>query len=275
MRRRYGIPLVVLALLAVAGCVSVRMFENASIFIPDRELLTDPGELDLEFEDLRVPVGKNDELHGWWVHSMRDPRRGVVLFFHGNAGNISHRLQTIQFWTDAGFDIVIFDYRGYGKSTGRPNERHAYEDGLAMWRYLTETKSIPPGQIVVQGRSLGGGISSWLVADHTPGVYILESSFKSMPELVKELIPWIPRWIVQTQMDTIHRIGQVKCPVLIAHGRDDEVIGFHHGQELYEVAPEPKHFIELDGGHNGAWAQTPNYGQEVDDFLTGVARFDP
>ena len=271
---RIAVVSVVLALVVVAGWGAVRALERSMIFIPDSELVADPGELGLTFEDLDVSIDR-DRLHGWWVQTPRDPRRGVVLFFHGNAGNISHRLHTVQFWTDAGFDIVIFDYRGYGRSTGRATEENAYADGRAMWEYLTESNAVPAEDIIIQGRSLGGGISSHLASQVTPRAYIIESSFTSIPAIAKDLMPWIPKWIVRTRMDTLSRIGSVACPVLVAHARGDEVIGYHHGRALFDAAPEPKQFIELDGGHNGNWVQTPHYPQEVDDFLVRIAGIDP
>jgi fermentation-respiration switch protein FrsA (DUF1100 family) len=187
------------------------------------------------------------------------------LFCHGNAGNIWNRIDVIWMLHEMGFNVCIFDYRGYGKSEGRPTEAGTYADAEAVWKWLVETKGIAPGRIVVQGESLGGGVASWVAEKKKPGALILESTFTSLPDMAARMYPFLPaRWLCRFSYNTLARLPDIHCPVLVAHGKDDEMIPFAFGQRLFQAANEPKVFIELKGSHNDGRERS---GREYEEML--------
>lgn len=235
--------------------------------LPSRQIDVTPRQLGLEYEEVEIITGDKLKLHGWFVPA-RQPK-GVVLFFHGNAGNISHRLDSLRIFNQLGLSVFIFDYRGYGRSQGRVSERGTYRDAEAAWRYLTEQRSIPASNIIVFGRSLGAAIGAHLAARRPPRALILESAFSSVPDMAAELYPWLPvRWLSRFRYDTKKSLPSVKCPVLIIHSPDDEIIPFRHGHTLYQLAPEPKQFLQIRGGHNdGFLLSGAQYIQGLDGFI--------
>ncbi len=218
-------------------------------FHPMRELEGSPAEAALRFEDVRLTTDDGVKLHGWYVPA-DSPGGATLLFFHGNAGNISHRVDSIALFHELGLNVLIIDYRGYGRSQGRPGEKGTYADAEAAWRYLTEHRDVKPEQIVIFGRSLGGAVAVELATRHTPAALIVESTFTSGADMARRMAPWFPRWLIFLRYDSLQRIGQVHCPVLIVHSRDDEMIPFEQGRRLFAAAPSPKEFLELEGGHN-------------------------
>jgi len=175
----------------------------------------------------------------------------VILFCHGNAGNISHRLESIQIFHRLGLNVFIFDYRGYGRSEGKPSEIGTYRDVEAVWQYLVEERQVSPNRIVVFGRSLGGAVAAWSANRHTPGALILESAFTSVPDIAAKLYPYLPvRLLSRFKYNTAEYLDEVDCPVLIVHSREDEIMPFSHGKQLFERARGPKEFLEISGTHN-------------------------
>jgi hypothetical protein len=241
MDKRYLFIFVFLWLLS--GCVS------RLIYHPDRDMREAPTDHGLPYECVDLKTQDGMTLSGWWIPVCK--QRGVVLFCHGNAGNISHRLDSILIFKRLRLSTFIFDYRGYGKSDGRPSESGTYLDAEAAWHYLVQTRKIQPEHIIIFGRSLGGSIAAWLAQDHHPRMLIIESSFTSMRDMVKERFPWLPARLVRNyQYHTSQYLQKARCPVLIIHSRDDELIPLRMGQELYEAAKEPKEFLEIAGSHN-------------------------
>ena len=245
------------------------VFQARLVYYPSTDRAGTPRDIGLTFEDLRLRTSDGGEIHAWHVPaSTRE--RGTVLICHGNAGNISHRLGTLKVFHDLGFATLIFDYRGYGQSPGRPGEERSYQDSLAAWRYLTESRGIAPQRICVFGRSLGGAIAAWLAKTTKPGLLVVESTFVSIPRMGRDLYPFLPVALVcRMGYSTAEYLQQVTCPVVVIHGPGDEMIGFRHGEELYRVAPEPKRFITLSGGHNdGALASGDTYTRDLDRALS-------
>ena len=223
--------------------------QSRYVYYPERVLSADPSHIGLPFENISFETKDRLRLSGWFIP--KESARGVLLFCHGNAGNIGHRLESIQLFHRLGLDIFVFDYRGYGQSEGKPTEKGTYEDAEAAWRYLVEERQVDPDKIVVFGRSLGGAIASWLASRHTPGALILESTFTSLPDIATTLYPYFPvRLMLRFKYDTAEYLTEVNCPTLIIHSRNDEIMPFIHGQRLFEIAPEPKRFLELTGTHN-------------------------
>ncbi|MGA1869973.1 MAG: alpha/beta hydrolase [bacterium] len=193
----------------------------------------------------------------------------MVLFCHGNAGNISYLIDTVQQYARVGLSAFIFDYRGYGQSEGKPSEKGTYRDAEAAWHYLVETKQIASSDIIIIGRSLGGAIAAWLATKHTPMAVILEASFTTLPDIGSQLYPYLPvKFLTNFAYNTIDYISHVHCPVLVVHSQDDQMIPIDHGRKLYAAAHEPKDFLEISGGHNeGFFASEEPYLQGLDAFI--------
>ena len=245
-------------LLFLAACyalfvVIVFLTQARMIFLPNlpgRALTNTPKDLDLAYEDVQIETTDRVALHGWFVPGAGER---VLLFFHGNAGNISHRLASIQQFHELGLSVFIIDYRGYGQSEGRITERGTYRDADAAWHYLTDSRGLNPRQIVVFGRSLGGPIAAWLATQQQPGALIVESAFSSVLDIGRELYPFLPiRWLSRFRYPTRDYVGQTSCPVLVVHSREDEIIPFHHGERIFAAAPQTKQLLEIHGPHNGA-----------------------
>ena len=245
------------------------VFQSRYIYYPERILSANPGSIGLQFESVSFETTDGVKLSGWFVPS--ENARGVILFCHGNAGNISHRLDSIEIFHQLGLDIFIFDYRGYGQSEGKPTEQGTYQDAEAAWRYLLEERQVKPEEIVIFGRSLGGGVASWLAQQHTPGALILESTFTSLPEVAATLYPYLPvRLLLRFEYNTAEYLGRVNCPVLVVHSRDDEIMPFNQGWRLFELAKEPKTFLEITGAHNyGFITSGKHYTEGFNKFISG------
>ncbi len=234
---------------------------------PSRELEATPQRMGLAFEPVSLLTEDGLKLDGWFVP--HDNPRATLLFFHGNAGNISHRLESLSFFNNLGLSVLIFDYRGYGASEGRPSEKGIYRDARAAWRYLTEERAIPDTRIILFGRSLGGAVAAYLGAEYAPMGVVLESTFTSIPDMAAELYPWLPaRWLSRYHYDTLERMTSMHSPVMIVHSRHDEIIPFKHGRLLFERASEPRRFLELAGDHNSGFMQDiDRYRKHWDDFI--------
>ncbi len=184
----------------------------------------------------------------------RRPARVTLLLLHGNAGNISHRFEKLAVLRALGADVLIVDYRGYGRSSGQPSETGTYRDADAAYDYLVQVRRIDPRRLVVYGESLGAAVAVDLASRHPVGGLVMESAFSSAVEVGQEMFPFLPaRLLVRNRYESVNKIGRVGVPVLILHSRDDELFKWHHPQQLYEAAHEPKRLVELRGGHNDAF----------------------
>ncbi|MBN2311655.1 MAG: alpha/beta hydrolase [Candidatus Hydrogenedentes bacterium] len=261
----------VIAAVCVALVGLSRPAQRAAIFPAGGSVWRTPAAQPFrwEFEDLQFTVD-GCTTHAWFIPAARS--RGAVLFSHGNAGTIADRLESVEVFHSLGLDVLIYDYGGYGRSTGRPSEARCYEDGRAMWRYLTETRGVAPGRIVLFGRSLGGGIATQLATETQAAGLILESSFLSTCHVAREMLPFLPaRLIIRHRFDNAAKVGEAGCPVLVIHSPDDEIIPFHHGRELFELAKAPKTFLEIRGGHNeGFLVSEPEYPEGLAAFFDTV-----
>ena len=250
---RMGLMLVYLGVvLAVAylgwGAV-LYLMQARFLYRPVREVAYTPDELDMDFEDVVFKSGDGVELNGWYVPA--EDSNYTVLFCHGNGGNIMHRLDSINFFHSLGMSCFIFDYRGYGKSKGRPSEGGTYLDVQAAYQWLIESKEMRADEVILFGRSLGGSIAAHLARKATPRGLVLESSFTSYADMGKSFYPYMPvRWFARFGYRTIDYVKDVDCPVLVIHSRNDEIVCFDFGLELYEAANEPKEFVEISGSHN-------------------------
>jgi len=264
---------VVWIILAIAGVYILFagflfVFQSRYVYFPERVLVADPRSVGLHFESISFETKDGVKLSGWFIP--RENSRGMVLFFHGNAGNISHRLDSIQMFHRLGLSVFIFDYRGYGQSEGRPTERGTYQDAEAAWQYLVKELKVGPQEIIVFGRSLGGAVASWLAQSQTPGALIVDSTFTSLPDIGATLYPYLPvRLLSRFKYNTTGYLARVDCPVLVVHSRDDEIMPFSHGKRLFEVAKEPKEFLEIAGSHNeGFMMSGERYEKGLDSFIS-------
>lgn len=263
------------AILWIAGgygliVLFVYLMQSHLLFFPTKDKVATPRHIGLTYEQVKLTTEDDLKLDGWFVPAPNS--RGVVLFFHGNAGNISHRLDSLLIFHQLGLSTLIFDYRGYGDSEGKVSEHGSYRDAVAAWRYLTLQKKVPPENIIFFGRSLGAAVASQLATVHTPKALIMESAFTSIPELAAKLYPFLPaRWISRFHYNSRENLKRIKCPILVIHSADDEIIPFEHGRQLFRVAKEPKKFLEIKGGHNnGFMVSNDSYRKSIDQFLHSI-----
>jgi fermentation-respiration switch protein FrsA (DUF1100 family) len=255
--------------LALAGAVllAAYLFQDRLVFFPLQGMAADPNQAGLEYEDARIETTDGLLLHGWYVPARQG--RGTVLFCHGNAGNVSHRLETLEIIHGLGFSCLIFDYRGYGRSQGKPSERGLYDDVLAAGRWLRREKGVGARDLVLWGRSLGAAVAAYAAAKEDPAALILESAFTSVPEMGKKLYPFLPvKLIARIGFETGEHVAKVSCPVLVIHSPDDEIVPFEMGRGVFEAAPEPKRFMEIFGSHNTGFLNSGrSYVQGIEEFL--------
>lgn len=265
--RRWLVPL---GLGYVTLMFLVWLLQGCMVHFPRSELIATPADIGLNYEDLTITTVDDERLHGWYLSVPE--ARGVLLFLHGNAGNISHRLESLEIFRQLNLNVLIVDYRGYGRSSGRPSERGLKRDAEAALDYLLIEKNFKPGQIVAFGRSLGAALAADLGAHHQLAGVILESAFTSVADVGADLYPFLPvRLLVRYQYNTLESLKAVSAPVLVVHSPDDEIIPFAHGRKLYQSASEPRSFLTIQGSHNAGFLRSRDvYMAGLDDFLTRI-----
>ncbi|HSM11391.1 MAG TPA: alpha/beta hydrolase [Lysobacter sp.] len=281
MRTLFGLLAVLAGIYVLLGAM-LYLLQGSMVYLanlPGRTLDATPADAGLDYQDVNIDTADGERLHGWYVPAARPgmgEARGVLLFFHGNAGNISHRLESIALFNRLGLDVLIVDYRGYGRSTGKPTEAGTYRDARAAWDYLVGERGIRPGRIVVFGRSLGGAVGAWLgsqlPAAETPAALIIESSFTSGADMARRLYPIFPAGLLtRLKYPVVDYAARLNCPVLVVHSRDDEIIPYAMGRAIYDAAPSPRFFLELRGDHNaGFWISRASYTAGLEAFLLEV-----
>jgi fermentation-respiration switch protein FrsA (DUF1100 family) len=254
-----------LLLLLLAG---IRLLLPWAIFKPTAKLIATPTARSLSFKDVTLTTSDDVKLHGWYVPA-KNPR-GTLLFFHGNAGNISWRVDSIEVFHNLGMSVFIFDYRGYGQSEGRPSIPGTALDALAAWKWLTEERGVKGEEIVVFGRSLGGAIAMDLMRHVKPGALILESTFSSLPEMVRiDFLTPVARLLVGNPWDSAQVAAALTTPTLCIHSPDDWTVPYRLGKRLYDAVASEKTFVEIRGSHNeGMWDSFDIYRPALDAFLT-------
>ncbi|MGD2109318.1 MAG: alpha/beta hydrolase [Phycisphaerae bacterium] len=276
IRRRHTLGqrvmrIVVIAALTYVGvCLLASLFQRRFVYIPSHKLEGTPADVGLKFEQLTLVTDDGVEIDAWYVPAPQ--AKASAIFCHGNAGNISHRLHTIETLHNLDLNVLIFDYRGYGNSKGTPSEEGTYEDAGTAWRHLVETRGESPDRIVVVGRSLGGAIAIELARRKKPAALVVESTFTKIADVGQAHFPFIPvRLLLRYRYDSIGKVPHIECPKLFFHGNKDGLIDLSLGKKLYEAAAEPKRFIETPGGHNEAgFEYSPEYTKRMAAFLDEV-----
>ncbi|MBF0385955.1 MAG: alpha/beta hydrolase [Candidatus Omnitrophica bacterium] len=247
----------------------VRLLESKSVFYPVKFIETMPSQFGMDFEDVFFKTPDELSLNGWLVKS--SDAAATVIFFHGNAGNISNRIPKIKMFKDMGLNVFIIDYRGYGNSEGTPTEAGIYQDAIGAYDYLTNRKDIDSDKLIVYGASLGGAVAVDLAAKRKVGAVILDSTFTSAAEMAKKILPFVPGFLIQTKLDSIGKIKGIKCPKLFIHSKEDEIVPFAYGLKLYEAALPPKKFLQINGGHNEGFADSGEaFPEGIKEFLKGI-----
>jgi len=254
MRPFYSLVLIATGIYLLLA-VLLYLLQDRMVFLanmPGRALTATPLDAGFSFEEVSITTRDELQLHGWFVPA--EQSTATVLFLHGNAGNISHRLDSIAIFHELGLDTLIIDYRGYGRSEGKPGEAGTYLDAQAAWDYLVSQRGIAPERIVIFGRSLGGAVAAWLAVENTAAAVIIESCFSSALDMARRLYPFMPtRLITRLKYPVSDFVAQLKSPLLVIHSRDDEIIPFTMAQAIFAAATEPKTMLEISGDHNNGF----------------------
>lgn len=226
-----------------------RIFEARLIFFPNYpdRLGGDWNPHGLGAQDVWLTADDATKLHAWWIPN--DAAKFTLLAFHGNAGNIADRATVYEFLRDTPANVLALEYRGYGRSEGKPSERGVYRDAEAAYMYLVKTKGKDPKTIVSFGQSLGTAVATRLAAHHEVGGVVLEAPFLSASRVARKFYWFLPGigLLLRSQFDTEKRLKEINAPILILHCKQDPVLPFQFGQEVYNAARLPKTFLEING----------------------------
>ena len=243
----------ILLLLAYLGVIAVFWFlERFLVFRPNSAAESWKKPEDPRSQDVSFPSGDGNAISARWIPP-ETPHHGAVLVAHGNGGNLTHRGQlAADLRKELGAGVLVFDYPGYGKSTGTPTEQGCYDSGVAAYRWLTDVQKIAPNRIVLCGESLGGGTAVELATRFDHRALVLVLTFTTLPDAAKHRFPFLPtRTFMRTRFDNLSKIGRCTRPVFIVHGTADRTVPFSHSERLFAAANEPKQFARLDGmGHD-------------------------
>ena len=255
------------------------MLDQHFIYFPVREVTGSPADYGMAFEDAFFQTEDGQRLHGWFVPGAGDV---TLLWHHGNGGNIGHRLPDIhRLHGGLGVNILIFDYRGYGRSSGAPSEGGLYHDAEGALRYLRSRDDVDPERVVYFGRSLGVAIAVELAVRHRPYGLILESGFPSIAYMAEVNRPWLPAWVVQriisARYDSIAKIGGLDVPLLMVHGDMDETVPLSAGRALFDAASKPKTLLVVEGANHDGLPEVGGqaYIDRLRDYLQGLERAFP
>ena len=282
MRRIGALAVLLLAVYASARVYGIWSNQLESIFEPEAVLQTTPTRLGAPFEELRIPSGsgaERGELHAWWIPAEKITEKTnapTVLYLHGNFRNMSYNLENALRYRALGCNLLLVDYRGYGKSTGgKPSETKVYEDAEAAWQYLLKQRGEKPQQTFIYGHSLGGAIAVDLALRHPEAAgLIIESTFTSMQAMGELEYGFLPVGLLLNQrFESRQKIAQLKAPVLLIHGTWDKKVPVKMAQQLFEAAPQPKTLVLIEGGEhsNNAAVGWVEYRDAVADFVRQYA----
>jgi hypothetical protein len=240
--------------------------ESAFLYFPAKKIDTAPDKINLKFDEIELETADKVKLSAWWTPN--DNARATLIFSHGNAGNIGNRLDKLKIFHDLGLNVLLYDYRGYGKSKGMPSEKGLYADAQAAYDFVVNDKKIPADQIISYGESLGGPVAAHLTANNNVKVLILDSAFTNLEDMARLHVPLLAG-LAKSKFDTLADVANIKSPVLVLHSPNDEIVPYSQGQKLYAAVKTPKQFVKLQGSHNdGFWKSKNEYVKGLDDFIS-------
>ena len=260
----------IFALIAIYVTICAFMFfsQKNLIHIPYAQFIDDPSNYGMHYEEVYLDADDGARLHAWYLP--HPEAQYTFWIFSGNAGNKSYMLDSIEMIYKLGYSVFIFDYRGFGPSTGHSSEQAMYRDTELGWAYLTKTRAISPDRIILHGRSLGTAMASWLAANRHPAALIMESGFTSMADMAKRYYRWLPiDLLLRWQYNNLERIASIQSPILFIHSPDDELTPYTHSQQLFDAAPDNKRFLNIFGDHlEGFKESRETYTSGIEDFMT-------
>lgn len=247
---------VIAAVSAVAiWTVILMLFEDKFIFFPSRypEGLYHSVPRGLHIQDHWFTTEDGVRLNGWFMPN--DSGLGTLVVSHGNAGNISHRIDRLIRFKRAGFSVFLYDYRGYGRSDGSPTEEGIYRDGLAAFDYASKLPDVDPARMIIFGTSLGSAVAVEVATQRSATALVLETPFTSAKDMAGALYPFLPaKYLVRSRFDSEQKIRSIRTPVLIIHGTEDSIVPIELGKQLFDAANQPKEFYEIPGAdHNNTF----------------------
>jgi hypothetical protein len=248
-------------------------FLNSLLYFPSRTFYATPADAGLEHEEIAFDAEDGMRLHGWWMPAQRRPALAHVLLSHGNAGNIGDRVVHARLLADAGLDVFLFDYRGYGLSEGSPDEAGTYRDARAAREALVRQAGVDAGRVVYLGESVGGAVALALAVEAPPLGLVLQSAFTSIRDMGRLHYPFIPPALVPDAYPNLRRIAELRSPLLVIHGDRDDIVPVAHGRALFEAAPQPKRIEIVRGaGHNDLLeAMGASYGTTIAEWARTLA----
>lgn len=281
-RTMYGVRMVtafkvLVAALACYAAIIVWVYasQRRMLYCPSSHEVGTPADDGMAYEDLRLPTASGGSIHAWYVPC--DNARFTLLFSHGNAGNITHRLASLRIFHDLGLSVLVYDYSGYGRSDGETSEEATRTDARAAWDWLVREQRVQPESIILFGRSLGGAVTARLAADLVsdstfPAALILESTFTSVPDMGAYIYPWLPvRLLSKYRYDSEQALTGLTLPILFAHSPDDDIVPYALGRRLHNGYGGPKQFLEMRGGHNSGYVSMESaYPAALDQFLRSL-----
>lgn len=256
----------ILILTLILVWVILMPFEQAFLYFPENKFLSTPAEIGLDFQDQWMTTSSGRKIHGWFIPHPQ--AQATLLFFHGNAGNISHRIDKLKIFYELQLSTFIIDYAGYGQSEGKPSEKNLYEDGRAAYQQTIEKLKIDPRRLFLYGESLGCAVAIELAQKLDVAGIILEGAFTSLRELSKKHMPLLVPF-AGSQYDNLEKISQLKVPILFTHSKQDEICPFKQALQLYEKTTAPKQSVWFEtGGHNdGFFVNRESYEKGLSQFL--------
>ncbi|MBI4057561.1 MAG: alpha/beta fold hydrolase, partial [Elusimicrobia bacterium] len=245
------------------------LWERSQLYKPVRQITSCPLQFQMSYEDVFFQTADGVRLNGWYIPSADPKNKETILVFHGNGENISGHIEDLKLWHDLGLNVFVFDYRGYGKSRGKPSEQGIYQDALAAYQYVVEEKRIPPEKMILFGGSLGGAVAIDLATRVKAGALITYNTFTSVVDMGKKLFPFLPvERLITQRYESIKKVPGLKIPWLILHGRGDRYVPLSHAEKLFGAAPEPKEMVVLSTTHLGSIADdAPLGGPHIRSFL--------
>jgi len=264
-----GVLVGLLGVVLAIQFLAVRYLEHTTLFHPGVGIDLTPESVGLDFDDLYLKTADGLLINAWFVKVSN--KAVTILCAHGNEGNMDDgdRLEKLKFFHDLGFNVLMFDYRGYGRSQGFPTEQGVYLDAQAAYDYLKTRSDIDQNRIIAYGASLGGAVAIDLATKRKLAALIVDSCFTSARDIGVEWYPFLPGWMMSFKFDNVSKVGNLNIPKLFMHSAQDEMVPREVGERLFLAAANPKEFLVTSGGHNdGQFLRVLTMKAQFKKFLT-------